>query len=42
MYAAFPRGGALPEVTGRDGETVLQCKAGDVNELDYEKAKATP
>ena len=26
-------GGALPEVTGRDGETVLQCKAGDVDEL---------
>jgi len=25
--------GALPEVTGRDGETVLQCKAGDVEEL---------
>ena len=22
-------GGALPEVTGRDGETVLQCRAGD-------------
>ena len=26
-------GGALPEVTGRDGETVLQCKAGDIDEL---------
>jgi glycosyltransferase involved in cell wall biosynthesis len=26
-------GGALPEVTGRDGETVLQCKAGDVDDL---------
>ena len=26
-------GGALPEVTGRDGETVLQCEAGDVDEL---------
>ena len=26
-------GGALPEVTGRDGETVLQCKAGDVEAL---------
>jgi glycosyltransferase involved in cell wall biosynthesis len=26
-------GGALPEVTGRDGETVLQCKAGDVDAL---------
>ena len=26
-------GGALPEVTGRDGETVLRCKAGDVDEL---------
>jgi glycosyltransferase involved in cell wall biosynthesis len=26
-------GGALPEVTGRDGETVLQCRAGDVDEL---------
>ena len=26
-------GGALPEVTGRDGETVLQCKAGDVESL---------
>jgi glycosyltransferase involved in cell wall biosynthesis len=26
-------GGALPEVTGRDGETVLQCKAGDVDKL---------
>ncbi len=26
-------GGALPEVTGRDGDTVLQCKAGDVDEL---------
>ncbi len=26
-------GGALPEVTGRDGETVLQCAAGDVESL---------
>jgi glycosyltransferase involved in cell wall biosynthesis len=26
-------GGALPEVTGRDGETVLQCVAGDVDAL---------
>ena len=26
-------GGALPEVTGRDGDTVLQCKAGDVGAL---------
>lgn len=26
-------GGALPEVTGNDGETVLQCKAGDVEAL---------
>jgi glycosyltransferase involved in cell wall biosynthesis len=26
-------GGALPEVTGGDGETVLQCKAGDVDAL---------
>ena len=26
-------GGALPEVTGRDGETVLQCKAGDVDAM---------
>ena len=26
-------GGALPEVSGRDGETVLQCKAGDVESL---------
>src|SRR4029453_11396227 len=26
-------GGALPEVTGRDGETVLQCKAGDPDAL---------
>ena len=26
-------GGALPEVTGDDGETVLQCKAGDVEAL---------
>ncbi len=26
-------GGALPEVTGRDGDTVLQCKAGDVEAL---------
>ena len=26
-------GGALPEVTGRDGETVLQCRAGDVDDL---------
>ena len=26
-------GGALPEVTGRDGDTVLQCKAGDVESL---------
>ena len=26
-------GGALPEVTGRDGETVLQCKAGNVDDL---------
>ncbi|MFN8021861.1 MAG: glycosyltransferase family 4 protein [Acidimicrobiales bacterium] len=26
-------GGALPEVTGTDGETVLQCKAGDVEAL---------
>jgi len=26
-------GGALPEVTGKDGETVLQCKAGDAEAL---------
>ena len=26
-------GGALPEVTGLDGDTVLQCKAGDVDAL---------
>ena len=26
-------GGALPEVTGRDGETVLQCRAGDSDSL---------
>src|SRR5215213_2794471 len=26
-------GGALPEVTGRDGDTVLQCRAGDVESL---------
>ena len=26
-------GGALPEVTGKDGETVLQCPAGDVDAL---------
>ncbi len=26
-------GGALPEVTGTDGETVLRCKAGDVDSL---------
>ena len=26
-------GGALPEVTGTDGETVLQCTAGDVESL---------
>jgi glycosyltransferase involved in cell wall biosynthesis len=26
-------GGALPEVTGRDGETVLSCRAGDVDAL---------
>ncbi len=26
-------GGALPEVTGNDGETVLQCKAGDADML---------
>ncbi|HEY1279738.1 MAG TPA: glycosyltransferase family 4 protein [Acidimicrobiales bacterium] len=26
-------GGALPEVTGRDGETVLACRAGDVEAL---------
>ena len=26
-------GGALPEVTGKDGETVLQCKAGDAEGL---------
>ena len=26
-------GGALPEVTGADGETVLRCKAGDVDSL---------
>jgi glycosyltransferase involved in cell wall biosynthesis len=26
-------GGALPEVTGRDGDTVLGCKAGDVDSL---------
>ena len=26
-------GGALPEVTGVDGETVLRCKAGDVESL---------
>ncbi|HEY4607653.1 MAG TPA: glycosyltransferase, partial [Ilumatobacteraceae bacterium] len=24
---------ALPEVTGRDGDTVLQCRAGDVDDL---------
>jgi glycosyltransferase involved in cell wall biosynthesis len=26
-------GGALPEVTGTDGETVLRCRAGDVESL---------
>jgi len=26
-------GGALPEVTGEDGETVLQCPAGDADAL---------
>ena len=26
-------GGALPEVTGQDGQTVLQCRAGDVESL---------
>ena len=26
-------GGALPEVTGVDGDTVLQCKAGDAEGL---------
>jgi glycosyltransferase involved in cell wall biosynthesis len=26
-------GGALPEVTGRDGDTVLQCRAGDIDAL---------
>lgn len=26
-------GGALPEVTGQDGDTVLQCRAGDVESL---------
>jgi MMP alpha-(1->4)-mannosyltransferase len=26
-------GGALPEVTGRDGDTVLQCRAGDADAL---------
>ena len=26
-------GGALPEVTGHDGDTVLQCKVGDVDSL---------
>jgi glycosyltransferase involved in cell wall biosynthesis len=26
-------GGALPEVTGTDGDTVLQCPAGDVEAL---------
>jgi len=26
-------GGALPEVTGKDNDTVLQCKAGDVESL---------
>lgn len=26
-------GGALPEVTGSDGDTVLQCRAGDVDHL---------
>jgi glycosyltransferase involved in cell wall biosynthesis len=26
-------GGALPEVTGKDGETVFQCKAGDAEGL---------
>jgi glycosyltransferase involved in cell wall biosynthesis len=26
-------GGALPEVTGKDGDTVLQCAAGDVGSL---------
>jgi glycosyltransferase involved in cell wall biosynthesis len=26
-------GGALPEVTGQDGETVLQCEAGDADAL---------
>lgn len=28
-------GGALPEVTGVDGETVLRCKAGDVESLRH-------
>ena len=28
-------GGALPEVTGVDGETVLRCKAGDVDSLKH-------
>ena len=28
-------GGALPEVTGRDGETVLQCRAGDSDALAH-------
>jgi len=26
-------GGALPEVTGRDGDTVLACRAGDADAL---------
>jgi glycosyltransferase involved in cell wall biosynthesis len=26
-------GGALPEVTGRDGDTVLSCRAGDADAL---------
>jgi len=26
-------GGALPEVTGRDGDTVLSCRAGDAEAL---------
>ena len=26
-------GGALPEVTGQDGDTVLQCRAGDAEAL---------
>jgi glycosyltransferase involved in cell wall biosynthesis len=26
-------GGALPEVTGHDGDTVLQCKAGEIDDL---------